>query len=103
MGTAAAPAVPHLVPLLGSEDPFVRQSAAVTLGEIGDAASPAVPTLRELLRDSTEGVRIAASWALGNVSTDRSIILDLKFLAQKDPSSRVLTLGSTHVDVAKAS
>jgi len=44
-GSAAAPAVPALIEVLGTEDPTVRNRAATTLGKIGPAALAAVPAL----------------------------------------------------------
>jgi HEAT repeat protein len=46
-----APAVPHLVALLGHEDRRVRSRAARTLGRIGPDAREAVPALARALKD----------------------------------------------------
>jgi HEAT repeat protein len=65
LGAAAAPAAPALVQALSDSDPFVRWSAARTLGKISPAsAETAVPALATLLKDADLDLRMAAAAAL---------------------------------------
>jgi HEAT repeat protein len=64
-GPAAAPAATALVNALADTDPFVRWSAARTLGKISPvAAETAVPGLARLLADADLDLRLAAATAL---------------------------------------
>jgi HEAT repeat protein len=65
LGPAAAPSAPALVAALKDKDPFVRWSAARTLGKISpEAAATAVPALAHLLSDRDLDVRLTAVAAL---------------------------------------
>jgi HEAT repeat protein len=65
LGATAAPAAPALVRALSDSDPFVRWSAARTLGKISPtSAETAVPALVELLKDADLDLRVAAAAAL---------------------------------------
>jgi HEAT repeat protein len=65
LGATAAPAAPALVKALSDSDPFVRWSAARTLGKISPAsAETAVPALVELLKDADLDLRVAAAASL---------------------------------------
>src|SRR5205823_5137459 len=67
IGPAAEAAVPHLLPLLGDTEEYVRGSAAKALGQIGPAAEAAVPHLLPLLGDTEVDVRSRAAEALGQI------------------------------------
>jgi HEAT repeat protein len=69
-GPNAAPAVPHLIPVLKDNDPLVRRLAAYALGEIGPAAREAVPALQGALNDPDPGVIPAAVNALRAIDPD---------------------------------
>lgn len=58
-------ALPGLLPLLSSPEPFVRGDAANLLGIIGDRS--AVPFLEKLLKDENEYVSMTAREALDDI------------------------------------
>jgi HEAT repeat protein len=58
-------ALPLLLNVLKDPDPGQRQTAAQSLGKIGDPQ--AIPALVESLRDPDPGVRRQAAWALGMI------------------------------------
>jgi HEAT repeat protein len=65
LGPAAALAMPSLLKALGDPDPFVRWTAARTLGKVSPArADVAVPALARLLQDVDFDLRLAALAAL---------------------------------------
>jgi HEAT repeat protein len=55
LGKISAESIPILAEHLGSNDPGMRISAAVALGELGPKAVEAVPALRRLLDDKAMG------------------------------------------------
>ncbi|MEW6744858.1 MAG: HEAT repeat domain-containing protein [Planctomycetota bacterium] len=61
------PALEHTAADLG-EDPDVRASATLGLGELGSVAKAAVPTIVRLLEDQDPRLRASAAEALGRVS-----------------------------------
>jgi HEAT repeat protein len=67
IGSGAAPAVPELVPLLASQDAWVRTTAAQALGTIGAAAVPALPKLAPLTKDADSDVAEAAREAIRRI------------------------------------
>jgi HEAT repeat protein len=67
IGSAAAPAVPDLVPLLSAKDAWVRNTTAQALGAIGAAAAPALPKLAALAKDSDADVAEAAREAVRRI------------------------------------
>lgn len=67
IGSASAPAVPELAPLLSSPDAWVRNTAAQALGTIGAAAAPALPKLAALGKDSDPDVAEAAREAVRRI------------------------------------
>jgi len=67
IGSAAAPAVPDLMPLLASKDPWVRTTAAQALGTIGAPAAPALPKLAPLTKDADADVAEAAREAVRRI------------------------------------
>lgn len=56
LGSAAKPAVPGLIALLKSPDPFIQDSAVLCLGAVGPAAEEAVPALLPLTKDQPAGI-----------------------------------------------
>ena len=62
-----APAVPHVMALLGADDPTVRMQGANILAQIGPDAEAAVPALVARLRDPNPKVQKAAAHALGQI------------------------------------
>jgi HEAT repeat protein len=80
-------AVPLLLKVLQDPDAGQRQTAAQSLGKIGDKA--AVPALLASLRDPDAGVRRQAAWALGMIGDDSDAVrlglINLLF----DPDTRV--------------
>lgn len=59
LGPDGASAVAKIIPLLKSDDPLVRRTAAYTLGTIGPGAKAAVPELKALL-DSQDRDQLTA-------------------------------------------
>jgi HEAT repeat protein len=64
IGPASAPATPHLIAALGSDNERIRNSALFALGRIGPGAYTAVPTLEKLSGVEDEFLRVASLWAL---------------------------------------
>ena len=64
LGTRGISLVPHILPLLSSQDPYLRYEAATALGNLGPEASEAVPALTNALSDETSLVQHAALDAL---------------------------------------
>ena len=94
VGTAAAPAIPELTPLLARGVPdVVREAAATALGNIGRAARSAVPELLDMLTPDCR-VPLAASVvrALGEIGCAdqrvRSTLLSLWGLPIRWENSR---------------
>ncbi|MBW4473849.1 MAG: HEAT repeat domain-containing protein [Stenomitos rutilans HA7619-LM2] len=71
MGDAAKPYIPDILNLLKDtkQNPSVRGSAAIALGNLGDAAKPYIPDILNLLKDTKQNpsVRGSAAIALGNL------------------------------------
>ena len=63
-------AIPELVALLKSDDPFVRRRAAQVLGRIGPAVRPFADALRAAAQDGDGGVRDAAIEALSSAGVE---------------------------------
>ena len=69
-GADAAPAVPLLVTLLGSDDEDTSQNAARVLGAIGPPAKSALPVLEKLASDPDGGMAaMAAGDAIGKITS----------------------------------
>lgn len=56
--------VPHLIAALSSDNPRLRQEAAMTLGAIGKDAAEALPALAKLLRDKDLTVMVVAEMSI---------------------------------------
>jgi len=80
--------IPALIEALHDENYFVRRTAAMTLGELGDAR--AVLPLMAAMRDRQ--VRLAAAEALGRIGDARAVPVLLSSL--NDRSDRYLRLAS---------
>src|SRR5207237_2799041 len=68
-------AVPGLIALLRDPSEYVREEAAIALGNIGPDARDALPALRAALADSTRHVRRAAEASLGEIDVSWSVAL----------------------------
>ena len=75
LGTAARPAVPALIRLLGNGNMNVRFGAAMSLGMIGQPAEAAVPALLERVDDHYTIVQIFSIAALGEIHADASTVV----------------------------
>lgn len=106
LGPAAAPAVPGLVQMLGSEDWYRVTSAFGNGGQsIGDAEAavkaivaigePAVPGLRAGLHDENRRVREGAATALGRIGAVALPAADELAATLTDPSFRVRAAAAT--------
>lgn len=85
MGSAAAPATPHIVKLLESSADNERYGAAETLGKIGEGAKAAVPQLKQIATDDKqEYVRRIASDALNKVAPNDPALAELVLATVKD-------------------
>src|SRR5437868_5090181 len=82
LGTAARPAIPQLLELLGDDDPLVRANASVALGRIGPAA---VPGLIQSLNVSKIQTRRAAAQALAIAGAAAQTALPALVAALNDP------------------
>jgi len=91
IGPAAAAAVPHLAPLLDSNEEEVRMQALLTLAKIGPAAKGLVPEIGKILdEDRFEGVRYAATFALGSIGEKEAAVAPVaRALDAKDELLRV--------------
>lgn len=67
LGRIGEAAVPSLVRALGHADPKRRAEAARLLGHVGPRAKQAVPALVNVLSDPSPEVQKSAAWALGQV------------------------------------
>ncbi|MFO0900410.1 MAG: HEAT repeat domain-containing protein [Pirellulales bacterium] len=106
LGPAAAPAVPGLVQMLGSEDWYCVTQAFGNAGQsIGDAEAavkalvaigePAVPGLRAGLHDENRRVREGAATALGGIGAAALPAADELATALTDPAFRVRAAAAT--------
>ena len=87
MGRSADPRwTDRLMPVLGSEDPQMREEAARALGEIEDER--AVSPLVELVDDQVPAVRLAAIEALGTIGGEEAREALLYALEDADPQIR---------------
>jgi HEAT repeat protein len=90
LGPLATSAVPHLVKLADTPDPFVRNQALLALGNIGPEARSAVPVLIRLLNDGD----VNAAVCLGNIGPDAAVALPqlMAKLRQGDPHGRTFVV-----------
>lgn len=72
IGSGAAPAVPDLIPLLGSHDAWVRNTAAQALGTIGAAAAPALGKIAPLTKDPDPDVAESAREAVRRIQRSQN-------------------------------
>jgi HEAT repeat protein len=95
LGPAAAPAAPALANALGDPDPFVRWSAARTLGKISPVeAQTVVPELAKLLGDLDLDLRLAAATALERYgpAAKAAVVELIRATRSSDPVVRVATI-----------
>jgi HEAT repeat protein len=95
LGPAAAPAAPALANALGDPDPFVRWSAARTLGKISPVeAQTVVPELAKLLGDLDLDLRLAAATALERYGPAAKAAVGelMRATRSSDPVVRVATI-----------
>ena len=87
-----------LIEALSSSDPWIRTSAADTLGDIGTASLPALPAMRNSLNDLDPWVRHGAVEAIGiwgpEASDARHDVVAL--LADPEPFVRLNALTALH-------
>jgi HEAT repeat protein len=60
-----------LIPLTSNEDPIVRESVAIALGQMGPAAKSALSRLEPLSRDEDALVRHAATKAIAKIKSGK--------------------------------
>lgn len=65
-------AVPHVIALLGHQDPVVRDFAAYVLGELSSDAKLVIPLLVEALQHTNKSTRYSAACALNLVAINAS-------------------------------
>lgn len=85
LGSAAAPAVPHLVTNFWHGIELYATSA---LGSIGSAATAAIPRLIEALQSPDEDLRGRAAEALGDIGSAEAVPLLLALLQHADADLR---------------
>ncbi len=78
MGAAASPAVPDLIEMLRSEQPFDSLEATPALGSIGPLAQAAVPALIERLNDNNPYVAAEAGAALLRIDPSRRDLVEAR-------------------------
>jgi HEAT repeat protein len=97
LGAQAQEAVPALVPLLHSREPWVAEFAAHALGAAGPVSAQCVPSLMEVIGDDSVPVaqRLACISALQSIGPDvhnvaQNVVADLlAVLCRPDPKSAV--------------
>ncbi|QDV38367.1 HEAT repeat domain-containing protein [Tautonia plasticadhaerens] len=105
VGPRAGRATPHLFPLLGDEDRYVRYVAARALASIAPPPSPytkeVVAALERMLDDPDEGVRRAAAESLVELgANEKAVPIVLDALISEDESLRSwaqVTIGRARV------
>ncbi len=87
IGESAIPVLGEIVS--GSDDWWLRATAADILGDIGKPAAESLLVLIQSLSDESEWVRRNATYALGTVATASSEAIPALILATKDDHSFV--------------
>lgn len=82
-------AVPFLIEVLSSNDPFARQQAARALGELATVAKSAIVPLAERLTDPKQSVREESAWAISKFGQDAEPVLPnlVDVLADDNPEN----------------
>jgi HEAT repeat protein len=98
LGQIGAAAVPALIPILASDEPRVRTSAALALGYVGAQAAAATPQLVKLLNDPDGDVRRAATLSLGTIDPARKELVSALIVMANDEDIFLQSLAASTLE-----
>lgn len=98
LGQIGPASVPALIPILASDEPRVRTSAALALGYVGAPAAAATPTLVKLLNDADGDVRRAATLSLGTIDPARKELVSALIVMANDEDIFLQSLAASTLE-----